>query len=479
MSTTTGQTVTASPTATTNYTVTATNSASGCDSYTATSDAYSITVETYSPSITATASSTSVDAGDNVTLTATPSLDGGTQDAIAWSIISGSGGSLSSTSDNPTTFSASPASSTTYTIQATLTASKGACIGKTATNTVDVTVSPACPSFTGGITSLTASPSSISTSGTSTISGVGSNGSYYSYYDGSMSVVSSNSGYATLSRSTSSQYTFSATQAGTYTIRWTTTFKYNGGCDVIRTRDVDVTVTACSVTLTAINISKVGKSGGECANIPFAITCEPTYTPADATVTYQWKRGGPGTSQPTDYGYSNITSTYAKSGATSKTCYVVETNGSSSGQTYWYDCQVTVTKGGCSVTKTQKQLTTLGLNVGIYSNGSTGSTYTNASSSNQSLSRSNTTLTFGSKTGSSTYTKVLWFVVPNDAQNSNPSGLLWRSFAASTSTKGSGSVTVPASGGTVYFYNSKSTNATCPTSSGSYQGTNITTKTYN
>lgn len=484
LNTTTGQNVTASPTSTTNYTVTATNSASGCDSYTATSDAYSITVETYSPSVTATASSTSVDAGDNVTLTATPSLDGGTQDAIAWSIISGSGGSLSSTSDNPTTFSASPASSTTYTIQATLTASKGACIGKTATNTVDVTVSPACPSFTGGITSLTASPSSISTSGTSTISGVGSNGSYYSYYDGSMSVVSSNSGYATLSRSTSSQYTFSATQAGTYTIRWTTTFKYNGGCDVIRTRDVDVTVTACSVTLTAINITRTGRaSGGECANIPFALTCTPTYTPANATVTYQWKRGGPSSSQPSDYGYSNISSTYALSGATSKICYVRESNGSSTGQTFWYDCEVTVTSGGCSITKTKKQLTSTGLNVGIYSNGGSGTTYTNSTASNQSLSRSGTTLTFGSKTASSTYGYVVWFVVPNDAANSNPAGLFWKTFTASNTSKGSGTATVPSSGGKVYYFNSKSNNTgtSCPTSSGTHQATSIVTtpKTYN
>ena len=253
-----------------------------------------------------------------------------------------------------------------------------------------------------------------------------------------------------------------ATGAGTVNIRCTMHVSKDG-CTKDVVANTSVTVNSCSVSISSLSVAKWESSGKTCQNIPFAMVANYSVTPADATLTWQWKRG-------TSSSYlSNISSTYAKAGANKSKCYIIETSAGSTGTTYWYQVELTASKDGCSTTRTSSAV-----NVLVGRSQTSGS----PTSTGASTSKAGTTLTFTAK---SAHSYVIWSAIPSESyvEASNPSNLLWKYFSASSSSAGSGTATIPSSAtGTIYYYNSKSSNATCPMSSGSYQGTSVTPKAF-
>lgn len=450
----TGASVSVSPATTTTYTVTASVTENGCTT-TATDE---VEVHVTSPSLTATTSqtATSVVLNSSATLTVTPTVSptGGTFN-YSWSASPSSGAGLPVTTSGSSlnSIDVTPTAAGTYTYTATIQYTTPDGCPTQITKTFELTAN-AC-----NITSSVAFQSYSYSGGTSTNIpiqvGATLNGATNGGY--TFEIVSATAAGAEIrAGSYSYQKNVYATGAGTVTVRCTMHVTKDG-CEKDVTDETTVTINACSVKINSVSVSRYGTA---CNTIPFALQATVSVTPSNATLTYQWNRQSPTSS----YWYS--IGSYAKSGGTSKSVYIIET-ASSGTDVFKYQVVVTATKDGCVDTKTSEtQYVTVGKNQ------STGITNTSSTTA----SRSGTILTFKAK---SAHSYVIWSVVPSDAENSDPSGLMWKTFSASTSSQGSGTAVVPASGGTVYYYDSKSNStSTCPQSSGSYQGTSIKEKTY-
>lgn len=210
LSSTTGATVTASPTVSTNYTVTGT-SAAGCVNTATTS----VTVNPY-PSISASASPTVICQGSSSTLTGS----GGT--TYTWA----PSGSLSSSTG--TTVTATPTVTTTYTVN-------GTALGCTASNTVALTVTPA-PAI--NVSSVTSSACNYTSPSNTTICAGGS---------------------ATLTATGVTNYTWNPGGATTSTVvvspTVTTTYTVTGNSGSCNgTKTITIAVSNCNCTGTALPV---------------------------------------------------------------------------------------------------------------------------------------------------------------------------------------------------------------------------------
>lgn len=317
-----------------NYTVVVTATDGTCTPTSATANAsLNVTVGT-APVLTwnTNPAAASICSGSNTALTANVTADGGETVTYTWSPATG----LNTTTGASVT--ASPTATTTYTVTASATSATGCPVSENKTATVTVET----PNLTLGNILFDGTPSTTATFTTgvdktfaaniSTQSGTGRIGYAWSTSQGGAAVSSASS--LTLNESTTGSMTL-----------WLRVFDTTAsGCSTYQDKSIAVTVTAdCDVTIGSVSVDRVG-STSTYTNLPspYKVTVS-SYSPGGATVTYRWYRKSSPTS-PVE-----ATPTYVmENTGNCQIAYYLTTNSI----TQYYFCDVTVTSGTCSQTKT-------------------------------------------------------------------------------------------------------------------------------
>ena len=402
-------------------------------------------------------------AGEDVSLSATPTYSGSGTVSYEWT-------SSPASSPKPTGASGvvSPNATTTYTVTASVT--EGSCT-TTATDDVTVTVNaPSVPhitidaSYTKSGTTLSVTNqtgASVEADANTTVSLTANTGSV----SGTLLYEWSTSSDFSSIVSTSATYKPSAGAANTSTTYYLRARTQSGDCYSSYSATCRITITAATPCSVKINNLKWTASTPVCAGLPVVLTPTADVSPSDALLSWSWGRSGTtSTPTPTTTWNSNSSASY-RTGDNEKLLYVVESNINGA---YWR-VSLTATANGCSKTETWYDKlvpSSVGNNNSLKTSGLT-------------VVRSGTTLTVTSPKGQP-YAYLMYSVVPTTTTGSNPSNLLFKSFPTSATTTTSGTTTVPATGGKVYIWSSSSNGAGCPSSSGTYKSTSITSsKTYN
>ena len=333
------------------YTVTASATANGCTG----TDSKTVTLSTTNADFTMNnilangTATTATTVNANAALTLAANVSGTSTVSYAWS-TSAAGGTDAGTSSSITPSTAT-AGTTTYYLRVTNTNAAGCTTYKD--KTIAVTVQ-AC-----NITSSLAFTSSSYSGGTNsaiplevsvTLNGA-SNGGY------TWSIVSSSASGATLNNGTYSyQKNFTATGAGTATVKCVMHVTKDG-CEKDVEATTTVTVTACSVTINSLSVSRGTTRDYAYPNTPFYIY--PTYSvsPSNATLTWQWKGYSSTSSTATEN--STYTSYLISNTQNTKYAFVL----SPQNTTLYYGVTLTASYGGCSVSRTAISSFVLSTNV--------------------------------------------------------------------------------------------------------------------
>ena len=317
-----------------NYTVVVTATDGTCTPTSATANAsLNVTVGT-APVLTwnTTPAAVSVCSGSNTTLTANVTADGGETVTYTWTPATG----LNTTTGASVT--ATPTTTTTYTVTASATSATGCPVNENKT----VTVTVETPNLTLGNILYEGTPSTTASFTTGVNKTFAANISTQSG-TGRLGYAWSTSQGGAVLRTTSS-ITVNEANTGSMTL-WLRVYDTTAsGCTTYKDKSIDVTVTAeCSVTLGNVSVERVGGSSTY-TNLPspYKVTVS-SYTPGDATITYRWYRKSSPTS-PVETTPSYV----MENTGNCQIAYYLTTNAS----TQYYFCDVTVTSGTCTQTKT-------------------------------------------------------------------------------------------------------------------------------